>query len=176
MQASSGELLAAGRSSQRAVDLAASLGAGYALGLARLHHLWQREVGAPGDPALAAQLDAALQDTRRLGLDGLALQLDWVRLLHDVADRAVPEGHLLERLQSSVDAFPVHKPGRGTWEVLGLQVVRAMRNHRPSIDASAVASLEALIARVVAQKAASLESMPARQAVFLETRRPWVAP
>jgi predicted ATPase len=176
VQASSGELSAALRTSQEAADLAASLGAEYLLTLARLYYLWQREVEAPGDPTRGPQIEEAKEQARGLGLDGLELHVRWLRLLHDVADPAVPDVRLLERLQSEVDAFPFHRPGRGTWEVLGLQVVRAFGLHRPAVDPTAVRALEALITRVTELKASSLASMPERQATFLETRRPWVAP
>src|SRR5262249_22593163 len=155
VRASIGELRTAVRTSQHAVEMASLLGAGYALALARLYLLWHREVEAPGDPALTPQLGEALRHTRGLGLEGLALQLDWVRLRHDVADPTVADDRLLERLQAEVRSFPLHRPGRGTWEVLGLQVVRAFGRHRPAIEASALEALESLIARVIEEKATS---------------------
>jgi hypothetical protein len=175
VQAAGGELDAARRTSQQAADLAASLGAGYPLTLARLYHLWQREVATPGDQATGQLIDEALQQARGLGLDGLALHLRWVRLLHDVADPTVPDERLLAQLQTEVGAFPIDRPGRGTWENLGLQVLQAFGRHRPNVDPGALGALKALIAHVIEKKAASLESMPDRQDAYRETRRCWGA-
>lgn len=175
VHAAVGELSTATRISQEAADVADSLGAGYPLSLARVYHLWQREVQSPGDPAHEPLIEEALQQARRFGLEGLALHLSWVQLLRDVADPSCPDERLLTRLLSDVKTFPIGRPSRGAWEVLGLQVVQAIGQYRPTLDLAAVRALEALIDCVIEQKAQSLASMPGLQLLYRATRRCWGA-
>jgi hypothetical protein len=120
----------------------------------------------PGEAALTAHIDVARERARRLGLDGIALHLSWVHLLHRASDPELPDASVAEEVALYVEAFPLDRPARGLWEILGLQLAHALWSHRPRIDCT---DLERLIARVIDQKASSL--MPADQTTFRETRR-----
>lgn len=170
VHAARGELQTALRVNRRAADLARSLGAEYLLAIAGLYRLWRQEAEAPGDPARGPQIRDALGRAHELGLDGVGLHLAWVHLLHRAAATTALDADVAEELTSLVRAFPLDRPARGVSELLGLQLVGALRSHRPRIDS---AELEQLVSRVTDRKAESLR--PADRDVFRETRRRWDA-
>lgn len=170
VHAACGELQTALRVNRQASDLARSLGAEYLLAIAGLYRLWRQEVETPGDPARGPQIRDALGRAHGLGLDGVGLHLAWVHLLHRAAAATAPDAVVAAELRSLVRAFPLDRPARGVSELLGLQLVDALRSHRPRIDS---AELERLVSRVTDLKAESLRSTD--RDVFRETRRCWDA-
>jgi hypothetical protein len=165
VQASTGDLAAALRTSQHAITLAEEIGAGYLLALARFHHLWHQETAAPGDASHAPAITAAIEHAQSLGLDGLVLHLGGVRLLHQAAAPGIPDGEVTDALKEGISDVRAHAPVKGAWELLGAQVARTLRQHHPAINLEA---LEALVAEVCATKAESLA--PAERESFLSTR------
>jgi hypothetical protein len=158
--------------SREAITLAQRAGEAYPLYLATVYAAWQQEVQTPGLPENGKATEAALRETRRLGLRGLALHLAWVRLLHRAADHSVSDAVLTTELERLVQSTGARPPVRGASEQLGLQVVEALRRHRPAIDS---ARLSQLVASVTSRKSASLGSgeWAAYRDRYLETRRPW---
>ena len=170
VHASRGDLARARQLSRDAAARAAAGGLGYPLYLARMHALWQDEVAAPGHPKHAPRLEEALRETRRLGLRGLAVYLAWVRLLHRVADPAVPDGAVADELEACARAYRAHAPLKGAWELLGLQVHEALRERRPAVDRTGLA---ALVEEVVRTKEGSLA--PEERPDYRASRRCWEA-
>jgi predicted ATPase/transcriptional regulator with XRE-family HTH domain len=170
VHASSGDLAGARRLSREAAAHAEAAGLGYPLYLARAHALWQEEVAAPGRPEHAPRIEEALRETRRLGLRGLEVYLVWVRLLHRIADPAVPDGAIADELAAAARAYRERAPLKGAWELLGLQVLRALGGRRPAVDR---AELEALVEEVIRAKAESLA--PEERPDYRASRRCWEA-
>ena len=107
VRASQGDLDAALDASREAADLAAAPGFGYPLALARMHALWQEEVRAPGAPgARAADRGGAARGAAARPPRAWRCHLAWVRLLHRVADPAVPDDALADELADGVRAAP----------------------------------------------------------------------
>jgi predicted ATPase len=171
VQAASGELKTALRTSREAASLAEGLGAEYLQVLAQLYHSWQREAEAPGHPTHARPIEESLRQARALGLDGLVVQLEWLWLLHQAADATVAEEAIAQSLERLVQRFPLECPMRGTPELLALQVAGVLHRHRPAVTTT---ELDRLITSITDKKAGSLKST--EQEAFRETRRPWGAP
>ena len=95
-----------------------------------------------------------------------------MHLLHRVAVHSVSDEVLGTELSSLVEATALHPTVKGAWELLGLQVVDALRRRRPTLSST---ELQRLIARVSAKKSASLGSgeWAAFRDGYLETRRHW---
>jgi predicted ATPase len=170
VQAGRGELRMALGTSREAVALAEGLGAEYLRALARLYHFWHWEVVAPGHPAHAHPIEETLRRAQALGCDGLAVQLGWLRLLHQVADATLAEEDLAQRLRHVVQHFPIRRPMRGVPELLASEVALAMRRRRLAVETT---ELHRLIARITDEKAGSLK--PAEQEAFRDARRSWRA-
>jgi tetratricopeptide (TPR) repeat protein len=168
VRAGQGDLRAALDVSQEAVALAEQHGIGYPLVLARAHLLWQEEVQAPGHSEHAPRIEAALAEAQRLGLRGLALYLVWVRLLHRAADPGVTDAELAADLAAAVRLYRECAPVKGAWELLGLQVIGALRERRPGLDCAAV---EALVEEEISAKTASLALDDQQE--YQATRRRW---
>ena len=168
VRASQGDLDGARRLSREAVACAQAGGVGYPLALSRMHALWQDEVVAPGHPEHAPRIEAALRDTQRLGLRGLEVYLRWVRLLHRVADPAVPDAVLAGELAEAVQLYRDRAPLKGCWELAGRQVLRASGERRPGLD---LHDLTALVDEVIRSKAESLP--PDQRPTYRDSRRPW---
>jgi hypothetical protein len=113
VHASSGALVEARQVSQEAVAIAGENRLGYPLVLARTHALWQAEVAAPGNPAHTPQIEAALREAQGLGLRGLAVYLDWVRLLHRVADPTLSDSAIARDLAAGMRAYLERAPLKG---------------------------------------------------------------
>jgi hypothetical protein len=135
-----------------------------------MHALWQDQVVSPGDPDHAPEIEEALRATQRLGLQGLAAYLVWVRLLHRIADATLREDVLEAELAAALETYRRRAPLKGSWEQLGLQVSGSLRVLRPAVDRSGV---DALVEDVIRQKESSLpaEERPA----FRASRRRWQA-
>ena len=172
MHASQGAISTALTLSRAAIATAQGPGDAYPLNLASVFATWQQELRTPGLPENGQDIRTALRQSRRLGLRGLALHLSWVHLLHRVAVHSIPDEALGSELASLVEATAAHPPVKGAWELLGLQVVGALRRDRPDLDPTA---LRRLVADVSGRKAASLGSgeWGAFREGYLETRRPW---
>ena len=128
-------------------------------------------MAAPGQRERGPQTEEALRTARTLGLEGLTLQLAWVRLLHRVATPGVAERVLARELAALVAEFRAHSPVKGAWELLGLQVVQALQAHRPPTEAIGSCGLPDLIEEVCATKAAAL-TLGDREA-YLRPRHCW---
>jgi tetratricopeptide (TPR) repeat protein len=170
VRAGQGDLDAALAASREAADLAERRGVGYPLALARVHLLWQEEVRAPGAPERGPRIEAALREAQGLGLCGLAVYLAWVRLLHRAADPAVPDDALAAELAAGVRLLRESAPLKGAWELLGLQVLRVLRERRPELVDTA-AALEALVEEEIGATERSLDPDDRRD--YRATRRPW---
>jgi hypothetical protein len=167
LRASLGDCAGGLRLSREAIEAVRGPQIGYPLYLAQTQALWQQEVLVPGALEHRLEIEEALTTTERLGLNGLALNLTWVRLLHRVADVSICDAAVKEELARVVRQLRTHRPVKGAVEVLGLQVVRALEQHRPSI---ARGELQQVIRTICAKKARSLKT---GQEQFLDTRRPW---
>ena len=154
VRAARGELEAALDASREAVALAARHGVGYPLILARTHLLWQQVLASPGHPAHAAEIAAARAAAEALGLQGLAVFLTWVGLLHRVADPTVVDDALAGELAAGITLYRARAPLKGSWETLALRVREGVAACRPGV---ALVDLDALVDEVVAQKAESLD-------------------
>jgi hypothetical protein len=174
---STGRYTAAEESLQEGLGVARDLGDvwGTAYGLTYLSNVqaWSGELKialrtSREAVALAEGLGAEYLQAQALGLDGLAVQLAWVHLLHQVADPAIFDDDVSQTLERQAQGFPLDRPMRGAPEVLGLEVARALRLRRPAVEA---AELTGLIAKITDLKAGSLK--PAEQEVFHRTRHPW---
>jgi tetratricopeptide (TPR) repeat protein len=168
VRAGQGDLDGARRLSREAVACAHEGGVGYPLYLSQVHALWQDEVAAPGLPEHAPRIEAALRETHRLGLRGLEAYLRWVRVLHRVADHAVPDAVLSEEIGEGVRVYRSRAPLKGCWELVGRQVLRAAAAHRPALDA---ANLVALVDDVIRAKAQTLP--PDQRPAYSASRLPW---
>ena len=127
--------------------------------------------GGLDTPAGAVADCKTVARARANGLDGVVLCLTWLRLLHRVANPAVPDRVLRRELQRLIVTFRRHPPIKGTWEVLGSGVVHAVRTHGRALD---TVDLERLIDEVCDEKAESLD--PDDQKVFRLTRQGWGSP
>jgi tetratricopeptide (TPR) repeat protein len=170
VHASSGDLAGARRLSREAAAHAEAAGLGYPLYLARAHEIWQDEVAAPGRAEHGPRIEEALRETRRLGLFGVEVYVLWLYLLHRVANPAVPDGAIADDLAAATCVYRERAPLKGAWELLGLQVLRALRVRRPAVDE---AELEALVEEVIRAKADSLA--PEERPNFRASRRCWEA-
>lgn len=175
VRASLGDVRAALGLSREAVVLAQGVGAGYPQTLALLSFHWQTEVLSPGDPAHGQDVDAALAKARTLGLDGLALQLAWVRVLHRLATPNVSDDSLVAELEGLLEATRSRQPVKGAVELLALQVARALRGHRGTAEALAMGALiESLVGELSEARMATLDSRDRR--TFRSTRCCWEVP
>jgi hypothetical protein len=127
-------------------------------------------VRAPGAPERGPRIEAALREAQGLGLRGLAVYLAWVRLLHRAADPAVPDDALAAELAAGVRLLRESAPLKGAWELLGLQVLRVLRERRPGLVDTA-AALEALVEEEIGATERSLDPDDRRD--YRATRRPW---
>ena len=174
IEASRGDLATALATSREAMAVARSHGVGYPLALARVHAFWQQEVLTPGHPEHGRPIDAALAEAERLGLEGLAGALRWVRVLHRVADPRVPDGVVAGEVNQAAEAQRARPPTKGGWELQGRQVGAAVRRHRPALAAAVLPGLEGVIETVVQRKAGTLD--PRDRLVFHDTRLSWGEP
>jgi hypothetical protein len=163
-QASVGDGYSALRTIGEAIEHAEAAEAGYPLNLARFYLLWQQEAGLPVSPDHGLQIDLALRGARVLGLDGLAMCLAWLRLLHRTADPSVSQERVARELDRRMQTVALRLPVKGPWERLGLQLVHSLHRQRRGVDTSA---LETLVNTVFSEKLETL--LPADRDAFRAT-------
>jgi hypothetical protein len=126
----------------------------------------------PGDPANAAPIEAATAKANTLGLEGLALQLRWINLLHRAARPNVGDRSLSEEATGLVDATRARPPMKGAPELLALQVLRALRTRPVTADTErASATIEALVGTLSKAREAALA--PRDRRTYRKTRTWW---
>ena len=169
VRASLGDLHAARRLSGEAVALARALDAGYPECLALLSLSGSRRCSHPETPAHRAEIEAAVAKASALGLEGLALQLAWVRLLHRAASPGVGDGSVSEEALRLADATRARPPMKGAPELIALQVLRALHARPRAADTDrAGASVEALVGTLSKAREATLA--PRHRRTYRTTR------
>ncbi|MBI4319452.1 MAG: hypothetical protein HY675_13270 [Chloroflexi bacterium] len=168
--ASLGRMKDALNANERALTLAREVGAQYLIALDSAYLFCKFEVLSPGCPNTRQRIDDCLATCKRLDFYGVTVFLSSVRVLNSVASGQFPDEEVRDELHEVlrlVDRMPLIK---GPWELVGLQIIEAMKHWRPMLNRI---HLEDIVDEIVERKASSMSADD--RAVYLSSRKCWQA-